>query len=298
MSNNFIRRTCCPVCGGRKRRAIYLKSFSDDDIWDYLNEFYESKISKDIIKDDFYSIVKCKNCSLLYQEYILSDKNMYLLYENWISAESSLQKKMVSDIKLFEQYVLELRRIYLFLKKMPHEINVLEYGMGWGFWSRLAKALNFKVTGVELSESRVEFARRNGVKVIDDIKKELDCVYDYVYSNQVFEHLTEPKKELIELARVLKPGGIIDIKVPNCQNFEKKFGKINWRLGSKPVHPLEHINCFSRQSLKILANQAKLSLVRRPYSFACFGINSCIKGHIEYINDAFFSTNVYMRKNK
>ncbi len=128
------------------------------------------------------------NCGLLFQEYILNDFNMFLLYEKWISAENSLNKKRFADIRLFKRYAFEIEGICAFLKKKPHQINVLEYGMGWGFWSNLVKAFNFNVAGFEVSKIRIDFARRNGLRIIDDVSREESDGYDYIYADQVFEH--------------------------------------------------------------------------------------------------------------
>jgi len=46
---------------------------------------------------------------------------------------------------------------------------------------------------VELSRDRIEFAQRNGVRVIEDISQRVDEKFDYIYSNQVFEHIPDPR---------------------------------------------------------------------------------------------------------
>ena len=62
-------------------------------VHDFLYEYYYNKIPNEIIKNTDYSVVKCLNCTSLFQEYILNDKQMFNLYENWISKSDSIDKK-------------------------------------------------------------------------------------------------------------------------------------------------------------------------------------------------------------
>ncbi len=221
---------------------------------------------------------------------------MFLLYEKWISPEDSLNKKKLSDIALFANYAFEIQRICKILNKKPHEINVLEFGMGWGFWSNLAKAFNFNVTGVELSKIRIDYAKNSGLRIIDDIAQEKEESYDYIYSNQVFEHIPNPREVLINLAQLLKKQGVIYIGVPDGRAMERKLKNSNWKAQKDAMHPLEHINCYNRKSLKILAKQAGLALLPPPYYPRTSGMISFLKSHLKYIDDRFFSTSMHFYK--
>ena len=45
-------------------------------------------------------------------------------------------------------------------QKKSKEIKILEFGSGWGFWSRLAKSLNYDIEAIEISGSRINFFKR------------------------------------------------------------------------------------------------------------------------------------------
>ena len=260
MSENFRKREVCPVCESGNKEVILTVSFADERVWSYLTAFFRGRVPKEIVKDDQYAVVRCTSCRLLYQEYILSDRNMNLLYEEWISPEESLRKKKSADIKLFTRYAREIENIALALGKNPREIDVLEYGSGWGYWSNLAQAFGFDVTGVELSRTRQEFARKNGLRILEDTLQVRNDSYDYIYSNQVFEHLSSPGVVIRELARVLRRGGIIHIQVPNGRGVLKRLRNQKWKAQNDAIAPLDHINCFGPRSLKTLADQAGLAL--------------------------------------
>ena len=44
--------------------------------------------------------------------------------------------------------------------------------------------------------------------------------FDYIYLNQVLEHLERPEKCMKELIRISKPGGIIEIRVPHFADYQ------------------------------------------------------------------------------
>jgi SAM-dependent methyltransferase len=295
MQNYFYIRKSCPVCSSIEKKIIVSIPFTDDKVWCFLDDYYESRIPKNILVNGRYVVAQCRNCGLLFQEQVLTDDNLVLLYENWISAEDSLNKKLMADLNLFKKYAFEIEGIAKRIKKRPYEINVLEYGMGWGYWTNLAKAFGFNVCGVELSETRSQFAQKNGIKILKTLSGEKKGTFDYIYSNQVFEHLINPRKVLQELTGVLSRHGIIHIQVPDGRMVPKRLLLTDFKI-EKAVHPLEHINCFNRNSLMVLAKTAGLKLVAPIYRPDFSGVKPLVKSNLRYFYDLFFSTQVFLSK--
>ena len=96
---------------------------------------------------------------------------------------------------MFKGYILELENACQILNAKPHEIKVMESWAG-DLGLSLAKTCNFNVSRVAFSRDRIEFAQRNGVRVIEDISQLVDEKFDYIYSNQAFEHLPMPGETL------------------------------------------------------------------------------------------------------
>jgi len=102
-------------------------------------------------------------------------------------------------------------------KDLAPNSRVLEIAPGPGYLSvALAKLGNFKITGLDISQTFVqmasEYARREGVTVrfvhgsASDIPFE-DGSFDLIVCRAAFKNFSEPLRALNEMHRVLKPGG-------------------------------------------------------------------------------------------
>lgn len=125
---------------------------------------------------------------------------------------------------------------------------MLEFGAGWGFWSRMAKAYGYEVYGFDTSEPRATYARSQGVEYYTSLDEIADESFDFLFSDQVFEHITDPVDALRRVARALRPGGIARIAVPNASGAASLLKKSSGRP-LKELRPLEHINGFTYTSL-------------------------------------------------
>ena len=84
-----------------------------------------------------------------------------------------------------------------------------------------------------------------------------DREFDCVILSQVLEHIKNPRTLLIEIARILRPGGVVAIAVPN---FNSLFVKV---LGARERSCLwvpEHCNYFTETALHILVRSSNLKL--------------------------------------
>jgi SAM-dependent methyltransferase len=143
--------------------------------------------------------------------------------------------------------------------------HVLDYGCGLGFYyqSWLAKSVK-NYAGADVASVALDDLRRKGFEAyrIDPEKSAIDCPdasFDGIVCSEVLEHLFDPMLAARELHRVLKPGGVMVVTVPN-------FGYHPWRLmallraqvPSEPEDPKKnrfngvHIRFFSKLMLQRL----------------------------------------------
>jgi SAM-dependent methyltransferase len=105
--------------------------------------------------------------------------------------------------------------------------RVLDVGCSQGIASILAGREGFETVGVDVQESRIEYANADLAKEPDAVRERVSFVladgysldfgadsFDTVLLGEVLEHLQEPGSMLAEARRVLKPGGRIVITTP------------------------------------------------------------------------------------
>jgi SAM-dependent methyltransferase len=101
--------------------------------------------------------------------------------------------------------------------------NVLELGCGAGAMSFAFEKRGGKVTGVDIDQrvldvaSRWAAARGSRCRFLRCESKLPfpDGEFDLVYSSSTFEHVAEPELVLRELARVIRPDGLVNLNFPN-----------------------------------------------------------------------------------
>jgi SAM-dependent methyltransferase len=98
-----------------------------------------------------------------------------------------------------------------FAKSVPPGSLVLDAGAGKAPYRPLFQHARYESCDFEKVDK--EYARSTYVCDLTKIPVE-DSRFDYVVFNQVMEHLPEPKAALLELNRVLKPGGKMIYSAP------------------------------------------------------------------------------------
>jgi len=207
-------------------------------------------------------VVRCDSCGLLFlnprpsaqarQEIWAGRKPEGLeVYLDNLANYGAVTK---SRLAMFERRVEQIRSRYF----PTGQIKVLDVGASSGEFLESAREAGWEVQGVEPSIEGVEKAKAKGLDVIQSPAESLpfeDNTFDFVHSNHVFEHLADPLTAAKEAWRVLKPGGVIFIEVPNqfdnIQFFRYRLmGEIPIR--NRNVRSIHHLVFFSRKSLRRL----------------------------------------------
>ncbi|HLK66793.1 MAG TPA: class I SAM-dependent methyltransferase [Bryobacteraceae bacterium] len=124
--------------------------------------------------------------------------------------------------KSLEEFRVLARRV---AAQIPAAASVLEVAPGPGYFAiELAKLGNYAISGLDISETFVGIARANAQKerVAVDFRRGNasampfgDGTFDFLLCRAAFKNFAEPVRALIEMHRVLKPGGqamIIDLR--------------------------------------------------------------------------------------
>jgi 2-polyprenyl-3-methyl-5-hydroxy-6-metoxy-1,4-benzoquinol methylase len=156
--------------------------------------------------------------------------------------------------------------------------KVLDIGCGGGLFISLLKDKGAQVAGIELSDSRAEYARTRQSLEIYKIPVENDFwqkgharAFDAVTLWDVIEHVNYPFQTLQCAANVLKPGGLLLIDTPCRDSFYHRFGEFTYRLsrGHSPTflnamyssHLFGHKQIFSTTEMKQLFESVGLQVI-------------------------------------
>lgn len=262
----------CPVCssnnfnivGDPKPNKIALKFFNKD-----------------------YKVVKCNNCSTYYvQPFIdFTDSQWAELYN---SEYFSFQSEWLSN-KRKKELSERFNKATSFLKD-PDKINFLDIGAGEG--KTLIEGLNrnWNVTGIDIVDNRIEEAKSDQINFLSGKFLEIDLPensFDFIYLDSVLEHVLQPVEYLMKIKKILKPGGILYLGIPNedCLfNFIRKFvfrimgrGNISEKL--KPFDSPYHVVGFNKSSFNYLINKTNFRVkyfrnFGRKFDFLSYKISS------------------------
>jgi ubiquinone/menaquinone biosynthesis C-methylase UbiE len=157
------------------------------------------------------------------------------------------------------KYQRRVYNIYIdwILKYLKAGDKILEVAPGPGYLAiDLSKKGNFDITGLEISNTFVNIARKNAKEEGANVRFDLgdvhqmpyeDKTFDFIICTAAFKNFSDPVKALNEMHRVLKPKGIAwiedlrhDFTKAELDSFTKNVMKlkgfsgwfIKWSLGS------------------------------------------------------------------
>lgn len=187
---------------------------------------------------------------------------------------------------------------------------ILDAGCGRGFYSHASALFSFvkKIYGIDINKKYLQIAKTHCTNKKIVLKESslyslpfADNTFDCIIFSEVLEHLSNEKKALNELSRVLKQDGMLLLTVPNS-NYPFLWDPVNWFLEKIfkthiPKHIwwlagiwADHERLYSQLSLKTLLqkNDFKIQTIKAtmhwcwPFShFFLYGIG---KNMISFLN--------------
>jgi ubiquinone/menaquinone biosynthesis C-methylase UbiE len=164
--------------------------------------------------------------------------------------------------------------------ELPPGANVLEVAPGPGYFCiELAKLGDFQITGLDISRTFVEIAKAGAADA--GVKAEFrqgnassmpfaDSTFDFLLCRAAFKNFGQPVRALMEMCRVLKPGGrglILDLRreadMESINREVNSMGLNTWnRVMTKFIFRSFLIRtAYSRQHFEQMLAQAKFSSI-------------------------------------
>lgn len=132
--------------------------------------------------------------------------------------------------------------------------SVLDVGCGWGQAMQYFASKGAECSGFDPAPEAVDYVRALGLECVRAGMERMDVFgnrrFDVVTLTNVLEHLADPIAVMQEIrAKVLAPGGLLVIEVPNEFNAFQIAGQKLHGLRPWWVAPPAHLNYFSASTL-------------------------------------------------
>ncbi|MBK6766627.1 MAG: class I SAM-dependent methyltransferase [bacterium] len=142
----------------------------------------------------------------------------------------------------------------------------LDIGTGNGFLPQVTrdKLSGVHITGTDFAENALGHAQGLDHKVHNDIDRDglpfAAASFDFVTCLEVLEHLVFPEHALLEITRVLMPGGKVALTVPNIQHVEYLGQLVRGKMPG-PAADARHMSVFTHKFIVKLFHQAGMKVI-------------------------------------
>lgn len=230
-----LRRRPCPLCGGLRDRRLLTERGLD--------------------------IVRCERCGHVFVNPCPTAEELEAFYQQYFPPESSsLWAEQMSGV--FRREGVEWLR-----RRGVRPGRVLDVGCGYGFFLWELRRRGWEAEGVEPAREPARYGREVlGLRVHTGTLQEVDLpegAYDLVTLWYVLEHLAEPLEVLRRGSALLRPGGLLIVRVPNGN---VRIDRMLARLGPRAerfflINPPRHLNDFTPASLGFAFERAGLRVL-------------------------------------
>lgn len=229
-AHSVDRHLVCPICGGERLKARWQMGF--------------------------YGVVRCEGCSLTFVQNIVTSEQLSAHY-------ASDPGEVYSDenLECLNYYYRALRE--LIEKHHPQRGRLLDIGCSGGWFLDVMEG--WECYGNEIVASVGEIARQHhGDRIFLGFFEDYPLkqgYFDVITLQDVFDHLREPVATLERCYRMLKPGGLVVIKVHNISCLYAKIcGKSFYA-----VVPPTHLFYYDRRTLDLLLSKTGFRLVESRF---------------------------------
>jgi 2-polyprenyl-3-methyl-5-hydroxy-6-metoxy-1,4-benzoquinol methylase len=202
-------------------------------------------------------LIACTKCGLMRQGFASrTEKRPFVSYAGEEGRfHQQREDKEAAQIADFLKIMLQLEKL------LPEKGRLLEIGCAMGTLLNEIRKLGWKVTGVEPEKRTCEIARnRYELDVISSTFQEAEieeCSFDVVLLLHVIEHLPDPETGLSQVARLIRPGGLLVLETPRYDTLSFKLLK-----GRERSVIAGHYHYFTRATIRMLVRKSGFEVVR------------------------------------
>jgi SAM-dependent methyltransferase len=204
----------------------------------------------------------CAECGVMFADPRPTAEEITWLYAHRYDYEWFLQRRALKRLQAWHRW----RRLLTLLVELglpTKPRRLLDVGGGHAWFLRAAQRAGWQAEGLELlDDAQLATARAQGIAIHQGtlLAPPTDTgTYDLLTLWHVLEHIPDPYSAFAAIARLLAPGGLCVLAVPNLDAAGFHRAGIDWVWCQKPfIHPLH----FSPRALeKLLPPELELLLL-------------------------------------
>ncbi len=274
--SSVINIETCPVCGGRQIKQVFalpIAKFFDSGNLERVNYFNRLQISG----HESMGYASCSTCSFTFASPTLDPALEMTTYNVAKAAQASKKAMLWADADAKALYQTHHKWVDLnpfivglglhfdrFCKPSnpgQKPIKLLDIGCGFGHTLELARVFGVDGTGCDIDEARLAVCYEKGLNV--GRPEDISGAFDVILSCNVIEHVYDIQAYIKMVKKNLEPNGVfvfngVERSVIQIELRRKRF---------KLLHPIEHRNILTRQSLEKFLALNGLRLITRKEVF-------------------------------
>jgi 2-polyprenyl-3-methyl-5-hydroxy-6-metoxy-1,4-benzoquinol methylase len=225
----MVHHNVCPLCASEK----ILLSFRCTDLF----------ISKEV-----FSVYECSECSFKFtQDYPVQDEiGRYYESDDYIS-HNDTAKGFSNKLYRLVRNVMLVKKRGIINSTATGKGNLLDIGSGSGHFAAKMKKDGWTVKGIEINKKARDYSiSRFGLDIVgpEQISALEANSFDCITLWHVLEHFHQPFQYISDIRRLLKPGGLCLIALPNCSSYDAGYYGKFWAAYDVPRH-LWHFNPYT-----------------------------------------------------
>lgn len=215
------------------------------------------------VSGEAFTIVKCSQCGFLFTQDHPGETEAGRYYESeeYIS-HSDTSEGLVNKLYRFARWMMLRKKTALVKNEtgLSHG-TILDVGSGTGYFADAMAKAGWNSEGIEINPGAREFSKVSfGLDVFDpaEINNIESGKYDCITLWHVLEHFNDPTGYILQIRRLLKPGGKCIIALPNSSSYDAIHYKEYWAAWDVP----RHIWHFTPQTFRRFAEKTGFELLK------------------------------------
>jgi len=156
------------------------------------------------------------------------------------------------------------KRKMIYDKLLSRNCNkILDIGCGPGVFYKPWLKFNIKWEGIDINPYWCKFGEKNNIPISSQPIDSIAEKFDVITAHQVIEHVNDPVAFMKGIKRLLRPGGIIHLELPNQNSLTAKLRKISSKISYDYgfIQPPMHLRAYHKKTIKYLFESLNLESI-------------------------------------